>query len=184
MNVPDQAAPRNPWPIGRFLAHSHPCASGRRSLALGEKSQSATLRSKECGRNRSECHCRFEIGIAFCRRPSVLHSSNRGAADLDAFAIAHESLLNAHGSEWRKRRIIGRIRLRRSGWTVPFSSVNFRAFRSKKTAGKRTDGQPVVERLRQKPARAISFREANSRNEQEQRTQQEQEGATWSTASS
>ena len=121
MSQPDRAVPRNPWPIIRFFAHSRSWASGRRSLALGEKSKSATLRAKECERNRTDCRCRFGISIASCRRSSVLNSFNRGAADLDGFAIANESLLNANGSEWRKRRIIGRIRLRRSA--VRFRSL-------------------------------------------------------------
>ena len=142
---PDRAAPRNPWPIIRFFAHSRSWASGRRSLSLGEKSKSATLPAKECERNRflnsslnteSQRHKGTEmradgmfglcdtVSLCLCVKTSApalervvrfrSYSFNRGAADLDGFAIANERDLNAHGSEWRKRRTIGRIRLRRS----------------------------------------------------------------------
>ena len=135
MSQPDRAVPRNPWPIIRFFAHSRPWASSRRSVALGEKSKSATLRAKECERNRTDCRCRFGISIASCRRSSVLNSFNRGAADLGFFAVGNERHLNVHETEWRKRRIIGRIFRtvhRTVRWTVPFSSADFRVFRSKK----------------------------------------------------
>ena len=52
MSQPSRAATRNPWPIIRFLAHSRFWASCRRSLSLGEKPKSATLRAKEYERNR------------------------------------------------------------------------------------------------------------------------------------
>ena len=75
-------------------------------------------------------------GIASCRRPSVLNSSNRGAADLGFFAISNERPLNVQETEWRKSRIIGRLFRtvhRTVRWTVPFSSAaDFRVFRSKK----------------------------------------------------
>ena len=136
MSKPTRAVPRNPWPIIRFFAHSRPWASSRRRLALGEKSpKSATLRAKECERNRTDCRCRFGISIASCRRSSVLNSFNRGAADLGFFAVGNERHLNVHETEWRKRRPIGRIFRtvhRTVRWTVPFSSADFRVFRSKK----------------------------------------------------
>ena len=150
MSQPNRAVPRNPWPIIRFFAHSRPWTSSRRSLALGEKSKSATLRAKECERNRflnrslnteaqrhkgtemwadgmsglcdsvSLCLCVKKCAPALERVVRVRsHSFNRGAVDLDGFAIGNESRLNAHGSEWRKRRIIGRIRLSAVDWQVP-----------------------------------------------------------------
>ena len=53
--------------------------------------------------------------VSIKRRTSLLAADlpftlfNRGAADLAVFANANERQLNAHGSEWRKWRIIGRI---------------------------------------------------------------------------
>ena len=135
MSQPDRAVQLNSWPIGRFLAHSRSWTSSRRSVTLGEKSQSATLRAKECARNRTNRNCRWTLSRNRHRLLSQtfrLHSFNRGAADLGFFAVDNGHHLNAHESEWRKSRIIGRIRLRRLGWTVPSSSVDFRAFRSKK----------------------------------------------------
>ena len=158
MSQPDRAAPRNPWPIGRFFAHSRSWASSRRSLALGEKSKSATLRAKECERNRTDCRCRFGISIASCRRSSVLNSFNRGAADLGFFAVGNERHLNVHETEWRKRRIIGRIFRtvhRTVRWTVPFSSADFRVFRSKNS----TQDESTTKKRR----RAIYSRIDNSR---------------------
>ena len=128
MSQPNRAAPRNPWPIIRFFAHSRHWASGRRRLALGEKSKSATLRAKECERNRMDCRL-----VLPCNQHRLLpqtfrsYSFNRGAADLDGFAIVNESRLNVHESEWRKRRIIGRILYRRSAGLfrfLPFHSVS------------------------------------------------------------
>ena len=144
MSPPDRAVPRNPWPIIRFLAHSRPWASSCRRLALGEKPKSATLRSKECERNRflnrslnteAQRHKGTEmradgmsglcdsVSLCLCVKTCAsalervarfrFYSFNRGAADLDGFAIANERDLNDYGSEWRKRRTIGRIRLRR-----------------------------------------------------------------------
>ena len=88
------------------------------------KPKSATLRAKECERNRTDCRCRLALSRNEHRLlPQAFrsYSFNRGAADLDGFAIANERDLNAHGSEWRKRRIIGRI-----VWTVG-RSVRFRS---------------------------------------------------------
>ena len=133
MSPPDRAVPRNPWPIIRFFAHSRPWASSQRRLALGEKSKSATLRAKECERNRTDCRCRFGICIASCRRSSVLNSFNRGAADLDGFAIANEARQErpwkrvAKTSSNRPHCLDGR-----QVCSVPFASVDFSAFRSKR----------------------------------------------------
>ena len=130
MSPPDRAVPRNPWPIIRFFAHSRPWASSRRRLALGEKPKSATLRAKECERNRTNGRCRLGLPRNTHRLLSQafrFHSFNRGAADLDGFAIANESHLNAHGSEWRKRRIIGRI-LWEVGLASSVPSVSFPRF--------------------------------------------------------
>ena len=139
MSQPYRAAPRNTWPIVRFLAHSRSGASSRLSFSSGEKPESATLRAKECLRNRTTG---FYYGKRGNQRKDTefrSHSSNRGAADLDFFADGNEPHLNTHEGEWRKRRIIGRIR-RTVGWSVLFASADFRAFRSKKRlTGGRTD---------------------------------------------
>ena len=115
---------RNPWPIIRFLAHSLSWASSRLQLPSGEKPKSATLLAKECERNRTDG--RFRLALSRNKHrllPQAFrsYSFNRGAADLDGFAIANERDLSAHGSEWRKRRPIGRI-----VWTVG-RSVRFRS---------------------------------------------------------
>ena len=138
MNDDARVATRNPWPIIRFLAHSRPWSSSRSSVTLGEKPKSATLRAKECERNRSGCRCRLALLRSRYRRLSQtfrFYSSNRGAADLGFFAVGNEWHLSGKVREWRKRRIIGRIRRRWSGCSVPYLSVDFRAFRSKKTIG-------------------------------------------------
>ena len=198
MSQPDRAALRNPWPIIRFLAHSRSWASCGRSLALGEKPKSATLRAKEWERKRFAgflnteaqrhrdteklklninlsffgqftfrvkvpklcfplislhfhqnlcafvplCLCVKNRAVVLRLKPaplrgnrltgSVLNSSNRGADDLGFFAVGNERHLNVNRREWRKSRIIGRIRPLRSERTVPFPSADFRVFRSKK----------------------------------------------------
>ena len=148
MSQPSRAATRNPWPIIRFLAHSRFWASCRRSLSLGEKPKSATLRAKEYERNRLlNCSLNTEAqrhkGTEARRSAPAMerlvrfrsHSFNRGAADLVFFAFSNERHLSGNQREWRKRRIIGRIlrmvcrTVRRS---IPSSSVDFRVFRSKK----------------------------------------------------
>ena len=133
MSLPVRAATRNPWPIIRFLAHSRTWSSSGRSLLLGEKPKSATLRAKECDRNRSDCRLALPRNQhRLLPQPFRFYSFNRGAADLGFFAVGNERHMNGNEREWRKRRIIGRIHLRRLGRTVPFSSADFRAFRSKK----------------------------------------------------
>ena len=124
------------WPADR-TAHTESVAdytvfSPTRALRLrvsvhcrwARKPKSATLRAKECERNRTDG--RFRLALSRNKHrllPQAFrsYSFNRGAADLDGFAIANERDLNAHGSEWRKRRIIGRI-----VWTVG-RSVRFRS---------------------------------------------------------
>ena len=138
MSQPIRAPVRDPWPIIRFLAHSPSWTSSRLQLPLGEKPKSATLRAKECERNRSGCRCRLALLRSRYRRLSQtfrFYSSSRGAADLGFFAVGNEWHLSGKVGEWRKRRIIGRIRRRWSGCSVPYLSVDFRAFRSKKTIG-------------------------------------------------
>ena len=161
MSQPDRAAPRNPWPIGRFFAHSRSWASSGHSVTLGEKSKSATLRAKECRRNCSDCRCRLALPRIEHRLLSQAfrsYSFNRGAVDLGFFAVGNERHLNVHETEWRKRRIIGRIFRtvhRTVRWTVPFSSADFRVFRSKNS----TQDESTTKKRR----RAIYSRIDNSR---------------------
>ena len=178
MNDSVRTAPRNPWPIIRFLAHSRSSASSRHSLQSGEKSKSATPRSKECLRNiffNTEaqrhrgterlsppalpllifvppCLCDSVLESIPSRRDrltgSVLNSSNRGAADLGFFAVGNERHMNGNRREWRKRRIIGRIRLRRLAGRFRLASADFRVFRSKKK-GWHAGNRPTSRSLRQ-----------------------------------
>ena len=155
-------AARDPWPIGRFLAHSRSWASRGRSLALGEKSQSATLRSKECERNRflncssnteaqrhkgtelmgvgmsglcdsvSLCLCVKTCAPALEQAVRFRFHSFKRSAD-DLGFFAIGKGRHLNGRECEwRKRRIIGRILRSDGWSVPLSSAGFRAFRSKK----------------------------------------------------
>ena len=118
---------RNTWPIVRFLAHSRSWTSSRRSVALGEKPKSATLRSKECERNRTDCRCCLALPRNQHRLLSQtfrFYSFNRGATDLELSPASNELRLEVQeqrvGENSYNRSHFGAGRACRLGCSVPF----------------------------------------------------------------